>query len=95
MLYSNPGSLIPTIQLTNKPPKLATNETHTKDPEISLKKGITTFDERPQSIGRNAINNMIALTTCNPRLSTIFAKFIASSWIRCEAPSTLASTARQ
>ena len=49
------------------------------EPDISLKKGITTLDERPHKIGKNAINNIIALTTCNPKLSTIFAKFIASS----------------
>ena len=62
---------------------------------MSLKKGITTLEESPQSIGRKAINNIIALTTCKPKLSTILAKFIASSCIRCEAPSTFASTALQ
>ena len=63
--------------------------------KLSLKKGITTLDESPHKIGKKAINNIIALTTCKPKLSTIFAKFIQSSWILCEAPSTLASTALQ
>ena len=77
------------------PPKLADKETQTKDPEISLKKGITTFDERPHRIGRKAIRSIIALTICKPKLSTIFAKFIASSCIRGDAPSTFASVALQ
>ena len=33
-------------------------------------------------IGRKAIKSIIALTICKPKLSTIFAKFIASSCIR-------------
>ena len=51
-----PGSLIPTIQLIKSPPKLAVKETQTKEPEISLKKGIITLDERPHKIGIKAIN---------------------------------------
>ena len=74
---------------------LAVKDTQTKEPLTSLKKGITTFEERPHRIGINAIKSMIARTTCNPKLSTIFAKFIASSCILCEAPSTFASTALQ
>ena len=66
-------------QLTTNPPKLAVRDTHTKEPDISLKKGITTLEDKPHKIGMKAINNIIALTTCKPKLSTILAKFIASS----------------
>ena len=61
------------------PPILKINATQTKEPEILFKKGTETFDERTQSIGINAINVIIALTTCRPIDSTIFAKFIQSS----------------
>ena len=45
MLYSKPGSFIPTIQLIKRPPKLAIKETQTKEPVISLKNGMTTFED--------------------------------------------------
>ena len=56
-----------------------------------LDQGITTFDESPQRIGMKAISNIIALIICKPMLSTILAKFMQSSCILCDAPSTLAS----
>ena len=42
-------------------------------------KNKTTFDDNPQRIGINAINNISARIICNPILSTILAKFIQSS----------------
>ena len=60
-----------------------------------LKYGTTTFVDKPQSIGINAINNIIALIICSPILSTILAKFIQSSCILWDAPSTFASIAFQ
>ena len=62
---------------------------------LALKKGITTLEDNPHSIGIKAINNIRALIICNPILSTILAKFIQSSCIRCDAPSTFASTSFQ
>ena len=61
------------------PPKLATKDTHTSDPEISLKKGITTFEDSPHKIGRKAIKSIIARTICSPKLSTILAKLAKSN----------------
>ena len=88
-MYSKPGNFIPTNQLIIKLPRLVANATQTRDPGIFFKKSISTFEDSDHSIGVNAIQGIIALTTWRPRLSTIFANLIVSSCSLWAEPSTL------